>query len=125
MGDNVTFNAALANDLGVPLGKCIPHALNLIVKSFFKKMPEVGVLTNLAGSIMKAGGSAKRCAQWELLGLDPNKAITYANRFASVLINAMYRVEKFAVIKVLFFLFFLQYFEALPLQRGIIFHPQS
>ena len=102
----MSFNAALANDLGVPLGKCIPHVLNLIVKSFFKKMPEVGVLTNLAGNIMKAGGSAKRWTQWELLNLDPKKAITYTNHFASVLGNAIYRVENFAVIKVLVYLFF-------------------
>ncbi len=100
MGDNVSFNAALAKELGVPLGKCIPHALNLIVKSFFKNMPEVGVLTNLAGSIMKAGGSSKRWAQWKLLGIDPKKAITYANRFASVLANATYRSENFLVIQV-------------------------
>ena len=96
----MTFNAALAKELGVPLGKCIPHALNLIVKSFFKNMPEVGVLTNLAGSIMKAGGSAKRWAQWKVLALDPKKAITYPNRFASVLANAIYRSENFSLIQV-------------------------
>ena len=96
----MTFNAALANDLGLPLGKCIPHALNLIVKSFFKNMPEVGVLSNLAGSIMKAGGGAKRMAQWGLLELDPKKAITYSNRFASVLSNVIYRSEHFPVIQV-------------------------
>ena len=100
MGDNVTFNAALASELGLPLGKCIPHALNLIVKSFFKIMPEVGVLTNLAGSIMKAGGGGKRMAQWERLNLNPKNAITYPNRFASVLSNAVYRTEHFRVIQV-------------------------
>ena len=33
MGDNVTFNASLANKLGLELGKCLPHSLNLVARA--------------------------------------------------------------------------------------------
>ena len=33
MGDNVTFNASLAKTLGLPLGKCLPHSLNLVARA--------------------------------------------------------------------------------------------
>ena len=100
MGDNVTFNAALAANLGVAQGKCIAHSLNLIVGHTYQKVPDLITLTLTAGSILTAGGSGKRLEHWRnQLGLNPTKAMTYANRFGGSVNNARYRAANFAVIK--------------------------
>jgi hypothetical protein len=50
MGDNVNHNSAIARELGVPQGKCLPHALNLIVKHGYNKIPSSKELLLDAGS---------------------------------------------------------------------------
>jgi hypothetical protein len=100
MGDNVTFNAALAANLGVAQGKCIAHSLSLVVGHTYTKIPDLITLTLTAGSILTAGGSGKRLDHWRTkLGLNPNKAMTYANRFGGSVNNALFRAKNFATIK--------------------------
>jgi hypothetical protein len=96
MGDNVTFNAALAANLGVAQGKCIAHSLNLVVRHTCQKVPDLITLTLTADSILKAGGSGKCLEHWRnVLRLNPNKAMTYANRFGGSVDNAKFRAEFF------------------------------
>ena len=39
MGDNVSFNVALARELGVSLGKCMAHAVNRTAMHGVLRMP--------------------------------------------------------------------------------------
>jgi hypothetical protein len=48
MGDNAPFNAAVAKYLDLPLGKCLPHSLNLVVKAALK--PFKGVHAGARGA---------------------------------------------------------------------------
>ncbi len=56
MGDNVSFNVALARELGVPLGKCMAHAVNLTVMHGVDHLPVQDTLTTTACSLNRAGG---------------------------------------------------------------------
>jgi hypothetical protein len=60
MGDNVAYNKAVSNNLGLPQGKCYPHALALIVKNAFPLIPNAITLIVKAGAIITAGGGRKR-----------------------------------------------------------------
>ena len=60
MGDNVSFNIALARDLGATLGKCMVHAVNLTVMHGVDHLPVLDSLTTATGSLKRAGGSWKR-----------------------------------------------------------------
>jgi hypothetical protein len=60
MGDNVVYNKAVSNNLGLPQGKCYPHALALIVKNAFPLIPNAITLIVKAGAIITAGGGRKR-----------------------------------------------------------------
>jgi hypothetical protein len=87
MGDNVSFNDALAAELGLPRGKCLAHALNLVVKAVCNVFPDVDVYAFGLHSVITAGGTVARTA--ELRTLDSvNKRteglLVYPNRFASV-----------------------------------------
>jgi hypothetical protein len=99
MGDNVNFNVALARILGLPQARCLAHSLSLTAKHAVGKLPDLKIGVTVAGGIMKAGGSSKRMGQWRTLGLNPNRGITYANRFASAVSNAIYRLDNFDAIK--------------------------
>ncbi len=59
MGDNVTFNAKLAKLLGLRLGKCLPHSLNLVVKAALKPFKGVHAGCVVLSGIIPAGGSAR------------------------------------------------------------------
>jgi hypothetical protein len=80
----------------LPQGKCIAHALALIVKHTFQCFPFAKELLLDAGAIISAGGGAKR--RTELVndyGLNPNAMIAYTNRFADVTKKAKYRLDNF------------------------------
>jgi hypothetical protein len=72
MGDNVNHNVAIARELGVPQGKCLPHALNLIVKHRYNQIPMPKELLLDVGSIMSAGGTSERKDELKSIGLNPN-----------------------------------------------------
>ena len=99
MGDNVSFTVALARELGVPLGKCMAHAVNLTVMHGVDHLPVLDALTTTAGSLNRAGGSGKRWAQLVALGLRPGEMMTLATRFVSLAKNAKYRLEHFGIIR--------------------------
>ena len=103
MGDNVTFNDGLAQELGVLRGKCLSHAENLIAEAALAPFKELGLddLVIKAGGIISAGGTTKRKA--ELSGppfmLAPSKMLVYENRFGSALIANRYRLLNFPAVK--------------------------
>jgi len=101
IGDNVNHNKAIANHLGLPQGKCIPHALALIVKNGYLQLPLAKALLLDAGSIISAGGTGKRREELksEPYKLDPNMMIVYTNRFADVTAKAQYRFANFAYVQ--------------------------
>lgn len=82
MGDNITFNDALAKRLGVARGKCGPHAMQLMSKcaSLIPGHDEIVLGT---GRLIFMGGGSKRATALEARHLDPNKMVAYSNRFAS------------------------------------------
>lgn len=106
MGDNVTFNDGLARELGLMRGKCLPHALNLVVDDALGLFCAVkGAcfkdLVVKAGGLITAGGTTRRVS--ELKGpsynLMPNKMKVYENRFSSSLLANKYRLINFAAVK--------------------------
>jgi hypothetical protein len=56
MDDNTAYNKAIAEELGLPQGKCIPHslalALTLVVKNGFGKLPYAQELLIEAGAVI-------------------------------------------------------------------------
>jgi hypothetical protein len=66
---NVPFNAVVAKQLNLPLGKCLPHSLNLIVKVALK--PFKGVHAGVRGAERHhpAGGSARHRDSLKARGL--------------------------------------------------------
>jgi hypothetical protein len=103
MGDNVTFNDGLAQELGVLRGKCLSHAESLVAEAALAPFKELGLydLVIKAGGIISAGGTTKRKA--ELSGpsfsLAPSKMLVYENRFGSALIANRYRLRNFNAVK--------------------------
>jgi len=77
----------------------LPHALNLIVKHGHKKVPYAKELLIDAGNIISAGGTSKRRAELQSVGLNPNHMIAYTNRFADVTVKAQYRLENFNLVQ--------------------------
>ncbi len=53
------FNAAVAKQLDLPLGKCLPHSLNLAVKAALKPFKGVHAGCVVMSGIIPAGGSAR------------------------------------------------------------------
>jgi len=113
MGDNVTYNAAVARLLSVALGKCIPHALSLTVKKSLLQLPGFKALVVDSSTILWAGGTNKRVKALRGLGVDPNKLRVHPNRFAGTLEPAQYRLEKFDACKT-----FHTTSELLPLKKS-------
>ena len=99
MGDNVSYNAAVARLLGVALGKCIPHALSLTVKKSLLTLPLFKALVLDSSTLIYSGGSAKRAKALRVLGLNPNELKVYPNRFAGVINPAAYRLKNWDVCK--------------------------
>jgi hypothetical protein len=86
MGDNVAYNKCIAEELGVPQGKCLPHALVLVVKHGYDKLPNATTLILEAGAVISAGGTNKRREELknEPFMLNPSEMVAYTNRFADV-----------------------------------------
>lgn len=101
MGDNVTFNDALASELKLPRARCLAHALNLIVKNSISSIVLTRPLIQVASSVIHAGGTSKRVAELrsEAFKLDPNKMMFYPNRFGSAVVAAKYRLHRFQDVK--------------------------
>jgi hypothetical protein len=99
MGDNVNHNAAMSEALGLQQGKCIPHALALVVKNSYLLIDSSKTLIVEAGSIISAGGTHKRKEELAKFGLDPKKMIPYTNRFTDVTNKARYRLDNFEAVQ--------------------------
>ncbi len=82
MGDNVTFNAAVAKHLDLPLGKCLPHSLNLVVKAALKPFRGVHAGCVVLSGIIPAGGSARHRDSLKARSLSARLMAVYPNRFA-------------------------------------------
>jgi len=111
MGDNVSFNACIARNLGVALGKCIPHALALTVKKALLNLPCSKDIVVYGSSILHAGGTTQRAAALDLLGA---QAKYLSARFCSAVAPAEYRLENWEVLAD-----FYTSSETLPLRTGI------
>jgi hypothetical protein len=99
MGDNVPFNAALAKQLNCPLGKCLPHSLNLIVKAALK--PFKGVHAGVRGAEWhhpRAGSSARHRESLKARGLNARLMAVDPNRVATVLPVVAYHCANFETI---------------------------
>lgn len=99
VGDNVEFNDALARTLHVNRAKCLPHALNLVIKHGVKQIPYAVDLIQRAGSIIYHGGTTKRADELKSLGLNPRQMQMYPNRFGSAVSCASYRFANFDQVK--------------------------
>jgi hypothetical protein len=101
MGDNVTFNDALAVELGIDRAKCMPHAISLVGKHGSKHVPLLRALVRDASAVINAGGTSKRVAQLRspAYNLDANRMKMYPNRFVSIVDAAAYRLSRFEDVK--------------------------
>ena len=99
VGDNVTFNAAVAKHFGLPLGKCLPHSLNLVVKAALKPFKGVHAGCVALSGIIPVGGSARHCKSLKARGLSARLMAVYPNRFASVLPVVAYHRANFETIR--------------------------
>lgn len=101
MGDNVEFNTALARELGLARARCLPHALNLVVKHGVALLPKIKALCQDAGAIIYAGGTNKRAAELrsETYKLAPTSMVMYHDRFGSIVEACLYRFENFDKVK--------------------------
>ena len=95
MGDNVSFNACVARELGVALGKCVAHALALTAKKPLLSIPLVKELVVLSSGSIYAGGGGAVVRRMRELGLNPRDAVVYTNRFASVVRPSAERLAHF------------------------------
>jgi len=101
MGDNVSFNACVARELGVALGKCIAHALALTAKSPLLSLPLVKTLVVSSSGLIYAGGGGGFVRKMREAGLNPRDAVVYTNRFASVIRPSAERLKNFDIFKAL------------------------
>lgn len=101
MGDNVSFNNAVATELGIDRGRCMPHALSLVAKHATKHLPLFKELIQDASAVISAGGTSKRAAELRspAFNLNPNRMKMYDNKFASSVDVALYRLENFAAVQ--------------------------
>ena len=102
MGDNVTFNNRVADELGVQRAWCLPHALALVVKHGCAAIPNLNTLTHAAGALIHAGGACKRTVELKAMGLVPTRMQSYPNRFASIVGTAVYNLANFTKVKAFF-----------------------
>ena len=93
MGDNVTFNTALARTLGLMRGKCLGHSCALVAE-FALRIPGFETILD-SGKLVFYGGGAKRAAKLKALGLMPSKMVYYCDRFTSGLDTAAYLNDNF------------------------------
>ena len=83
MGDNVTYNDALARELNLVRMKCIPHSLQLVFRALTKAFPAWETLTVTLGGVITAGGGKGRRLYLRSLGANSTWFIGYPNRWAS------------------------------------------
>jgi hypothetical protein len=96
MGDNVEFNKSLCKALDLPQGKCLAHALALIVKSGYDHIPNLHNLLINSTGVLTAGGTNKRIKVLkEEYNLVPNHMQAYTNRFGSMVKAADYHYDNF------------------------------
>ena len=98
-GDNVEFNTALARSLGLPRGRCLPHALNVFFKNGVKDFPLFHDIVVGGGGSIYAGGSGTRAADLDAHGLEAKKMVPYMNRFGTAIAVVGYLNDNFASVK--------------------------
>ncbi len=99
VGDNVTFNAKVARILGLPLGKCLAHALNLVVKAAVEHFEELTPAVITLGGTIDRGGSMRRRNELKAVGLDAGKMKPYTNRLVSMVGPIKYILAHYATIR--------------------------
>lgn len=98
MGDNISFNDALARRLGVARGKCGPHAMQLMSKCA-SLVPGHDEIVLGPGRLIFMGGGSKRATALEARHLDPSKMISYTNRFASTCNVRQYLLGNYVTVR--------------------------
>ena len=89
------MNDKVARELKVERGKCVPHALALVVKAVALGLPLICKLTLKTGSLIFAGGSTRRKRDLQARGLLPRSMVGYANRFMSLVEVCVYNARNF------------------------------
>lgn len=69
IGDNVTFNDALASGLGLPRLRCIPHSLQLVFEKIAAPFKRFRTATLGLSRVLTAGGGMKRREALRAAGL--------------------------------------------------------
>lgn len=81
MGDNVAWNSALADFMGLPHFKCLPHSLQLAFKALAQGFPLFQTLTLGMNAVLHAGGTTKRSHELENeYGVKASATYGYSNR---------------------------------------------
>ncbi len=92
----MTFNAKVARLLGLPLGKCLAHALNLVVMAALECFEDLTPAVITLGGTIDRGGSSRRRIELQAAELDAGKMKPYLNRFVSMLGPIEYIYRNFA-----------------------------
>jgi hypothetical protein len=95
IGDNVFFNRALARKLGLLLGKCLPHSLNLLAAGGLDVFKIVWPGVVALGGFVDRGGSSRHRKTLAAHGLNADAIKVYPNRFASTIKVCVYVESRF------------------------------
>lgn len=71
-GDNASFIEAVANNLGVPRLRCLPHVLSLIFHALTKRLPLFTVATLSLSAVLRSGGGTRREEALRDAGIAPS-----------------------------------------------------
>lgn len=93
VGDNAAFNDAVAEEVGVPRLRCIPHCLSLIYAELTKRFKLFTTVTSGLAALIKSGGGMARSKALKAAGITISRCHPVATRWGQTLAMAQYLIE--------------------------------
>ena len=94
VGDNAVVMDAIAELLGIPRLRCLPHCFALVYAVMTKSFPRVTVATCGLSTFISSGGGTARTDALAKAGVDPRKLKPMATRWGQVLQTNSYLLSK-------------------------------
>jgi hypothetical protein len=94
VGDNAVVMDAIAELLGIPRLRCLPHCFALVYAVMTKSFPRVTVATCGLSTFISSGGGTARTDALAKAGVDPRKLKPKATRWGQVLKSNSYLLSK-------------------------------
>jgi hypothetical protein len=94
VGDNAAVMDAIAELLGIPRLRCLPHCFALVYAVMTKSFPRVTVATCGLSTFISSGGGTARTDALAKAGVDPRRLKPKATRWGQVLKSNSYLLTK-------------------------------